>query len=56
MQLEHPDAADARFAELFKSKQDDLAVYEATIEETRKVFMQAMKQMKEHVRKSGSSD
>jgi len=51
---DHPDAADARFAELFKSKQDDLNVYEATIEETRKVFMEAMKQMKEHVRKAAS--
>lgn len=52
VQQSHPDVADARFAELFKSKQDDLAIYEATIEETRKVFMQAMKQMKDHVRKA----
>ena len=51
LKSEHPDAIDARFSELFQSKQDDLSVYEATIEETRKVFMAAMKQMKMHVRR-----
>jgi len=48
----HPDRDDARFSELFKSKKDDLQVYETTIEETRKVFMDAMKAMKEHVKNS----
>ena len=46
LKLDHPDQADARFAELFKSKQDDLSVYEKTIEETRQVFMEALRQMK----------
>ena len=50
LKSEHPDVIDARFGELFQSKQDDLSVYEATIEQTRKVFMAAMKQMKTHVR------
>ena len=50
LKSEHPDAIDARFSELFQSKQDDLSVYEATIEQTRTVFMSAMKQMKNHVR------
>lgn len=52
---DHPDRDDIRFSELFKSKKDDLAVYEHTIEETRRIFMEAMKQMKGHIRKARHS-
>jgi len=47
----HPDRDDIRFSELFKSKSEDLSVYEHTIEETRRIFMDAMKQMKAHLKK-----